>query len=95
MGRAADPPAAAARAGLICRGLIAAVIVIAVIYAGYMLWFRNLSWFAIDSVTVDGATTSQREIQTAVEQAARDMTTLHIKDDELRAAVASSRPSRR
>jgi cell division protein FtsQ len=53
-----------------------------------MLWFRNLSWFAIDEVTVTGATTSQAQIQNAVEQAAEDMTTLHLKDDQLRTAVA-------
>jgi cell division protein FtsQ len=59
-----------------------------VLYAGYMLWFRNLSWFAIDEVTVEGATTSQREIRSAVEAVSGDMTTLHIKDGELRDAVA-------
>ena len=70
------------------RRLIAAGIVLVVLYAGYMFWFRNLSWFSIDKVTVDGATTGQRQIQAAVEQAAGDMTTLHLKDDQLRAAVA-------
>ncbi len=58
------------------------------LYGGYMLWFRNLSWFAIDDVAVKGATTNEREIKSAVEQAATDMTTLHIKDGELRDAVA-------
>ena len=70
------------------RRLIAVGIVLVALYAGYMFWFRNLSWFSIDKVTVDGATTSQRQIQTAVEQVAGDMTTLHLKDDQLRAAVA-------
>ncbi len=59
-----------------------------VLYGGYMLWFRNLSWFAIDGVTIKGATTNEREIKSAVERAAGDMTTLHIKDDQLRAAVS-------
>jgi cell division protein FtsQ len=78
----------AGRGTLIRRRLIAAVIAIAVLYAGYILWFRNLPWFAIDSVTIVGATTHEREIKTAVERAAGDMTTLHIKDDQLRDAVA-------
>ena len=58
------------------------------LYGGYMLWFRNLSWFAIDDVTIKGATTNEREIKSAVERVAGDMTTLHIKDDQLRAAVS-------
>src|SRR3954453_19875423 len=53
-----------------------------------MLWFRNLSVFAIHDVTVKGATTNAREIRSAVEQVAGDMTTLHIKDGQLRDAVA-------
>ncbi len=53
-----------------------------------MLWFRNLSWFAIQDVTIKGATTNERQIKSAVERAAGDMTTLHIKDGELHDAVA-------
>jgi cell division protein FtsQ len=70
------------------RRLIAGALVLIALYAAYMLWFRNLSWFAIDEVTVTGATTNEREIKMAVEQVAQDMTTLHLKDDELRDAVA-------
>jgi cell division protein FtsQ len=62
--------------------------VLLVLYGAYMLWFRNLSWFAIHDVTIKGATTNEREIHSAVEQVAGDMTSLHIKDDELRDAVA-------
>jgi cell division protein FtsQ len=62
--------------------------VLIALYAGYMLWFRNLSWFAIDQVTVEGASTGQREIQSAVEWVSGDMTTLHIKDGELRDALS-------
>jgi cell division protein FtsQ len=68
--------------------LMVGVIVIAALYAGYTLWFRNLPWFAIGSVTIAGATSNEREIKTAVERAAGDMTTLHINDDQLRDAVA-------
>jgi cell division protein FtsQ len=67
---------------------VAAAILLLVLYGGYMLWFRNLSWFAIHDVTISGATTSERQIEQAVEQVAGDMTTLHIKDGELRDAVA-------
>jgi cell division protein FtsQ len=70
------------------RRLIAAGVVLVALYAGYMLWFRDLSWFAIDEVTVEGATTSQRELRSAIEQVSGEMTTLHIKDDELHNAVA-------
>jgi cell division protein FtsQ len=67
---------------------VAAAILLLVLYGGYKLWFRNLSWFAIHDVTISGATTSERQIEQAVEQVAGDMTTLHIKDGELRDAVA-------
>jgi cell division protein FtsQ len=70
------------------RRLIVAAIGILVLWAGYMLWFRNLSLFAIDEVTVTGATTNAPAIKKAVEQVAQDMTTLHLKDGELRDAVA-------
>jgi cell division protein FtsQ len=73
---------------VIRRRLIAAALAIVVLYAGYMLWFRNLPWFAIDEVTITGATTNEQEIKTAVQRATGDMTTLHIKDGELRDAVA-------
>jgi cell division protein FtsQ len=70
------------------RRLIAAAVVLLVLYGLYMFWFRNLSWFAIHDVAIKGATTNERQIQSAVEQATGDMTTLHIKDGELRDAVA-------
>jgi cell division protein FtsQ len=63
-------------------------VVLLALYGLYMFWIRNLSWFAIHDVTVKGATTNERQIQSAVEQVAGDMTTLHIKDGELRDAVA-------
>jgi cell division protein FtsQ len=70
------------------RRLIAAAVVLLVLYGLYMFWFRNVSWFGIHDVAIKGATTNERQIQSAVEQATGDMTTLHIKDDELRDAVA-------
>jgi cell division protein FtsQ len=70
------------------RRVIAAAIALVVLYAGYMLWFRNLPLFSIDEVSVTGATTNAPAIKRAVEQVAGDMTTLHLKDDELRDVVA-------
>ncbi len=87
-GRAGSRPRPTARGAVIRRRLIGAAIVLVALYAGYMLWFRDLSWFAIDDVTIKGATTNGREIKSAVDGVAGDMTTLHIKDDELRDAVA-------
>src|SRR6266545_4918758 len=86
--RARGRPRPAARGAVLRRRLIAAAIVLFVLYGGYMLWFRNLSWFAIHDVSVKGATTNERQIDSAVEQVAGDMTTLHINDGELRDAVA-------
>jgi cell division protein FtsQ len=70
------------------RRAIAAAALLIVLWAGYMFWFRNLSWFAIHDVTISGATTNEPAIKSAVEQAAGDMTTLHLNDGELRDAVA-------
>src|SRR5436190_3717982 len=87
-GRAPARPRPARRGAVIRRRLIAAGVAIVALYAGYMLWFRNLPWFAIDDVTVAGATTNAAAIKSAVEGASGDMTTLHLKDDQLRDAVA-------
>ncbi len=76
------------RGVILRRRAIAAAVLLIALYAGYMLSFRNLSWFAIHDVTISGATTNEGAIKSAVEQAAGDMTTLHIKDGELRDAVA-------
>jgi cell division protein FtsQ len=68
--------------------MILAAVALVALWATYMLWFRNLPLFSIDEVTVTGATTNAPAIKQAVEQVAGDMTTLHIKDDELRDVVA-------
>lgn len=78
----------AGRKAVIRRRALAAAVILLVLYGGYMFWFRDLSLFAIQGVTIKGATTNEREIKSAVERVAGDMTTLHIKDDELRNAVA-------
>jgi cell division protein FtsQ len=58
-----------------------------VLFAGYMLWLRNSSLFAIEKVEVTGVTANKAEVTAALERAAEDMTTLHVRDDELREAV--------
>jgi cell division protein FtsQ len=68
--------------------MILAAVALVALWATYMLWFRNLPLFSIDEVTVTGATTNAPAIKQAVEQVAGDMTTLHIKDAELRDVVA-------
>jgi cell division protein FtsQ len=87
--RSTAPRRRPATAGAVLRRrAIAAGVLLIVLYAGYMLWLRNLGWFAIDEVTIEGASTSQPQIKAAVERASGGMTTLRIKDDELREAVA-------
>jgi cell division protein FtsQ len=88
VGRASPRARATTRGAVVRRRVIVAVLAVVALYAGYTLWFRDLSWFAIDHVTIAGATTNESEIKAAVERAAGDMTTLHIKDGELRDAVA-------
>ena len=75
-GRARRRPAA--RGAVLRRRVVAGVILIVALYAGYMFWFRDLSWFAIHDVTIDGATTNEREIKSAVE------TIFQVKVDHVR-----------
>src|SRR3954454_5015922 len=86
--RSRPRPKAAEHRVVLRRRLLVAAVLLLVLYGGYMLWFRDLSLFAINDVTIKGATTNEREIRSAVERVSGDMTTLHIKDDELRDAVA-------
>lgn len=70
------------------RRLIAIALITAIVFAGYMLWLRNASWFSVDEVRVDGVTANRDQVTGALAQAAAGMTTLHIRDDELREAVS-------
>ena len=72
------------------RRLVAVTALLAVLAAAYMLWFRDSTVVAVRDVEVVGVSSSDREeIQDALEHAARGMSTLHVRVDELRAAVAS------
>src|SRR5262245_3717046 len=71
----------------------AAVIVLAGLGIGGWLWLRDSSLVAVTAVRVSGATTSgEGRIRAALESAARDMTTLHVREDMLN-DVASRFPS--
>ncbi|MDP9228924.1 MAG: FtsQ-type POTRA domain-containing protein [Actinomycetota bacterium] len=70
------------------RRLLALAVLTLVLVLGYTLWLRDSSLFAVDEVKVEGATTNQEQITAALEQTLDGMTTLHIRDDELRDAVA-------
>jgi cell division protein FtsQ len=70
------------------RRLIALASVAVILVAGYLVFLRNSSLFAIDEVEVSGLTANQERISAALVRAAEDMTTLHVRDDDLRTAVA-------
>ena len=68
----------------------AAVLVTVGLLAGGWLWLRDSSFVRVDDVYVTGATTSEEgRIKAALERAARDMTTLHVREEALHDAVAS------
>ena len=69
---------------------LAALLVLAALVAGGWLWARDSALARVKEVTITGATTSDEgRIRAALEDAARDMTTLHVREDVLRSAVAA------
>jgi cell division protein FtsQ len=67
----------------------AAVLVLAAMLAGGWLWLRDSSLARITQVQVTGATTSEAtSIRAALDAAAREMTTLHLRKQVLDDAVA-------
>jgi cell division protein FtsQ len=70
------------------RRLLALAAVAVILLAGYLIFLRNSSLFAIDEVEVSGVTANQERISAALVRAAEDMTTLHVREDDLRKAVA-------
>ncbi|HEX8083118.1 MAG TPA: cell division protein FtsQ/DivIB [Solirubrobacteraceae bacterium] len=68
--------------------LAAAGAVVLLVAAGF--WLRDSSLVAVDEVTITGASGPDApKIEAALRAVARDMTTLHIREDELRQAVES------
>jgi cell division protein FtsQ len=77
------------RRRLLTRGL-AALLLLVLLVGGGWLWVRDSSLAKVRTVTVTGATTSEQDqVRAALEHAARGMTTLHVREEALRDAVAS------
>jgi cell division protein FtsQ len=70
------------------KRIAAAALVVAVVLAGGWLWLRDSSLVEVRSVTVTGlASSDQSHIRQTLQAAAADMTTLHVREDALRAAL--------
>ena len=86
----AKPKARAARGSLSWRwraGL--AIAIVAALGIAYFGWFRDSSFVAVNDVQVKGVTSDDRtQIVTALTHAGEDMTTLHVRTDDLEAAVS-------
>lgn len=69
------------------RRLFVVALVVAALAAGYLFWLRDSSLVAVERVTVTGAA-GQPGVEAALASAATEMTTLHVDEDALLAAVA-------
>jgi cell division protein FtsQ len=77
--------------GRIGRRVVAALLAAVALAAVYMLWVRDAPVFAVDKVKVEGIDPSspgREDLQRALTDAARGMTTLHVRTDALREAAA-------
>lgn len=71
------------------RRLVIAVVLLALLAGAGYRWGRDASIVQVRAVTVTGTTSSaEPRIREALEGAARGMTTLHVREDVLRKAVA-------
>jgi cell division protein FtsQ len=71
------------------KRILAGVLVAACALAGGWLWVRDSSLVAVRDVRVGGVNSSEApRIRSALRSAGLDMTTLHVREDQLRAAVA-------
>lgn len=70
------------------KRIAAAALAVAVVLAGGWLWLRDSTLVEVRDVSVIGvASSEQSHIRQALSTAADDMTTLHVREDALRAAV--------
>lgn len=70
------------------RGLVVLCVLATVLGAGF-LWLRESSLVAVREVSVTGASSSQEaRVREVLQRSALGMTTLAVREDELRAAVA-------
>ena len=82
-------PAGGAAAAPARAGRCVAIIAVVVLLGGGWLWLRDSSLVAVRTVEVTGSHSSEEgRIRAALETAALDMTTLHVREDALRSAVA-------
>jgi cell division protein FtsQ len=71
------------------RRLTTMLLAFAVLLAGYWFWFRDSSFARVQAVSVTGVAGPQaRAIRSALEDAGLGMTTLHVRERDLRDAVA-------
>ena len=67
---------------------VAACVVVVALLGGAWLWLRDSQLVAVRQVTVTGLSGSEApRVRAALEDAARDMTTLHVRDGQLATAV--------
>jgi cell division protein FtsQ len=82
LGRVAIPRHQRRRAAVAGVGLL-------MLWALYTFWLRDLPLAGIDRVTITGLTTAEApEVRRALTGAARDMTTLHVREDDLERSVS-------
>ena len=71
------------------KKIVAGVVVAACVLAGGWFWLRDAAVVQVRDVFITGLSSSEApSIRTALKAAALDMTTLHVREDQLRAAVA-------
>lgn len=70
------------------KPLLAVAVIAVILVAGWM-WFRDSSLVRVRDVQITGATSSERNrVISALESAARNQSTLHVREPALRAAAA-------
>jgi cell division protein FtsQ len=70
--------------------LLLALVLAAALGAGGWLWLRDAALVRVRDVTIVGVSSSdESRIRASLDDAARQMTTLHVRDDVLRRAVAA------
>ena len=71
------------------KKILAGVVVAACTLVGGWFWLRDSSVVQVRDVFVTGLTSAEEpQIRQALKNAALDMTTMHVREDQLRAAVA-------
>jgi cell division protein FtsQ len=74
------------RARLRLAGLVAVLLALGCLY---LLWFRDSGFVRVEKVTVTGLSSDDSpRIRAALTAAARDMTTLHVRESDLEQAVS-------